>query len=96
MEIKLKVSKEWFRLSLSLLMSSLFVQVDGSMSRGRSASHHRTGGGAEEWGLPRQARKLLLSQGGVPEKNLRSRADQIQGESFLAWCLNFYKLAREG
>lgn len=89
MEIKLKISKGWFRPPHSFLLPDIlspFVQVDGSVSWGRSASHHRTGGGAEEWGLPRQAGELLLSQSGVPEENLRPRADQIQGESALP-CL---------
>lgn len=86
--------REGIRPSFSSHILSPFVQVDGGVPRRRPASHHRTGGGAEEWGLPCQTRKLLLSQSGVLEENLRSRADQIQGESFLAWGLNFHKLRR--
>lgn len=55
------------------------LQMDGGLSGRGAASHHRAGGGAEERGLFGQTGQLLRPADRLPQENLRSRADTLQG-----------------
>lgn len=60
-------------------LKTFSFQVDAGLSGGGTSYHHRARGGLEEWRLPRQTRKILCSQIGFWQEDLRQRPDPLQG-----------------
>lgn len=55
--------------------------MDGGLPGWGLAPYHWTGGGSEEWCLPRKTCQLFRSKDGVWETNLRQRSVTLQGKS---------------
>lgn len=55
--------------------------MDGGLSGRGAASHHGTGGGAQERRLPGQVGELLCPAHRLAQEDLRPRADALQGEN---------------